>query len=108
LPKCGGAQGNQYERAIEVQGRAGWSSVLLTLETPPKVDMVGIRPDTGGQYIFDVRGVQGTTHPAGDAQVTNSGKTYKITGHISPASGEVGSWTTLGPPVPFEFDATCP
>lgn len=41
----------------------------------------------------------------GDATVTQSGNTYKITGNIRP------TWPMVertDPPEPFEFDATCP
>jgi hypothetical protein len=42
----------------------------------------------------------------GDAQFVLNGKTYQVTGHISPSNSYNKS--AAGPPVPFEFDATCP
>jgi hypothetical protein len=53
---------------------------------------------------------QGGPGPGGDATVTKSGNTYKITGHVSPTGPSfAGQQPALtGTPVPFEFDATCP
>ncbi len=46
-----------------------------------------------------------TPHIAqGDAQLTKSGDVYQVTGHVTATRGPAKG----GPPVPFEWDMTCP
>jgi Protein of unknown function (DUF2510)/Mycobacterium 19 kDa lipoprotein antigen len=62
---------------------------------------------TGNSYMYDPK--QQASHVGGgDAQATQSGKTYKITGHIAPYHTPNETETQHdATPVPFEFDATC-
>jgi hypothetical protein len=72
-----------------------------------EVQSVSIAPSRGASYLYDpkqtVRGSGG-----GDAQATQSGKAYKITGHIAPYLDAQQQILHNATPVPFEFDATCP
>jgi hypothetical protein len=58
------------------------------------------------EYLFDPT-QNPSQHIGGDAQVAKSGNTYKVTGHISTYLNGM-SHVHDAPPVPFEYDATCP
>jgi len=76
-------------------------------EGPLQVQWVNITDDTRATYRYDPS--QASYHVGGgDAQVTQSGNTYKITGHIAPYENAQGQTQKDATPVPFELDATCP
>jgi hypothetical protein len=72
-----------------------------------EVQQISVAARSGATYLYDpkqtVYGWGG-----GDAQATQSGKTYKITGHIAPYTSAQGQTLKNATPVPLEFDATCP
>ena len=96
-----------FEISVGVRTSLGTSFVDLSQDTPPKVSDVNIITDTSDQYIWERADVSGRQR--GDAQVTKSGKTYNISGHIAPwyNFNQHKSYDNA-PLVPFEFDATCP
>jgi Mycobacterium 19 kDa lipoprotein antigen len=73
-----------------------------------EVRQISIGPRGGGTtYLYDPKQtVYGSG--GGDAQATQSGKTYKITGHIAPYLSAQGQILKNATPVPLEFDVTCP
>jgi hypothetical protein len=72
-----------------------------------QVQRISITDSTGPTYLYDPSQV--AYHVGGgDATATNSGKTYKITGHIAPYTNAQQQTLKDAAPVPFEFDATCP
>jgi hypothetical protein len=72
-----------------------------------EVVQISIADATGATYLYDPK--QTVYHwGGGDAQATQSGKTYTITGHIAPYMNVQGQTQKDATPVPFEFDATCP
>jgi ipoprotein LpqH len=92
--------------APDPSGRYFDNWVEITNETPPKVARVDIVSDARVAYNF---GSSPGPGGSGDAQVNKSDKTYKISGHITPVFDKRTRTTyNNAPPVPFEFDATCP
>jgi hypothetical protein len=72
-----------------------------------EVQQISIGPRGGASYLYDPKQtVYG--YGGGDAQATQSGQAYKITGHIAPYQSAQGQTLKNAAPVPFEFDATCP
>ena len=86
---------------------AGNGEADLTEGDPLKVDRILIKDDTGASYLYDPLQVQQHVG-GGDAQVSKSGNTYEITGRIAPYRSAQGQTLKDAPPVPFEFEATCP
>ena len=74
----------------------GSASAVVTNTDPPEVVNVDLHAYPNQHWSWN-RGQQ-----AGDAAVTRSGNTYRVSGSIAPASGSADA-----SPVPFEFEATC-
>lgn len=72
-----------------------------------EVQRVSIADSSGATYLLDPKQAAYQVG-GGDATATNSGKTYKITGHIAPYTNAQQETLKDAAPVPFEFDATCP
>ena len=78
--------------------------IYASLDGTGKVVKVTIKPDPTTEYSYPRRVVSGAD--TGDAQSTNDGKTYKITGNIAP-TGTLNGGTAYPATVPFEINATC-
>jgi hypothetical protein len=92
---------------IRVEAARDMQDAYVTNTDPPQVVKVSLSyANTGMEYLFDPTQNQ-SQHIGGDAQVAKSGNTYKVTGHISPYLNGM-SHVYNAPPVPFEYDATCP
>jgi hypothetical protein len=105
-----GAGGNQVTCGhdpihIVVGGSNGLFANLT--EGTLQVQQISLVDNTGASYLYDPK--QTVYHwGGGDAQATQSGNAYKITGHIAPYMSVQGQTQKDATPVPFEFDATCP
>jgi len=100
-----GTDNNQID--IRVEAARDMQDAYVTNTDPPQVVRVALADaNTGMEYLFDPTQNQ-SQHIGGDAKVTKSGNTYKVTGHISPYLNGM-SHVYDAAPVPFEYDATCP
>ena len=105
-----GPGGNQVtcgHNPIHIVAGGGQGNFANLTEGSLQVQQISITDGTGASYLYDPK--QAPYHVGGgDAQATQSGNTYKITGHIAPYQTAQGQTQKDATPVPFEFDATCP
>lgn len=100
-PISGPSRGKQ---TINIKAGPGRADLV---EGPLQVASVRISDGTGAYYLYDPS--QAARHVGGgDAQVTEEGESYKITGHIALELNGEGKTQKDATPVPFEFEATCP
>jgi hypothetical protein len=89
-------------------GVSGVAYVISTNQADPSVSastyppqVASIELNWAGKSWYWEKGLPG------NAAATKSANTFGFTGNIPPVGGAY-SHTPTGPPVPFEFDATCP
>ena len=84
-------------------------AVTVTTDDPPQallVELIGSPENEQWVWAPQPSPPDHTFPLPGNAVVTKSGKTYTITGNISPTEGVDPKPT--GSPVPFETNVTCP
>jgi hypothetical protein len=90
---------------IHIVGGGGYVNLA---EGTLQVLQISLTDTAGISYLYDPKQNQ-QQHIGGDVQVNQSGKTYKVTGHISPYMNlATGQRYLDATPVPFDYQATCP